>query len=135
VTLTSRTPSLAWRAARSVRVCVAAACPDLSQVSREFRGGSEGPTRRRPWFFGCPICCALCNKWVSGLQHDSAFGLQEDHRPRRSFFEKPDYFRRLLDSILGCRAIVLQGQQNEHLRKKGRVVPGSERPGSRDRFS
>jgi hypothetical protein len=47
--------------------------PSFEGVSR----GLRGPIRRRPWFFGCPICCALCNKWVSGLQHDSAFGLQK----------------------------------------------------------
>jgi hypothetical protein len=59
VTLTSRTPSLAWRAARSVRVCVAAACPDLSRVSREFRGGSESPSGGALGFSGAPLL-ALC---------------------------------------------------------------------------
>jgi hypothetical protein len=42
--------------------------PSFEGVSREFRGSSEGPSGRRPWFFGCPTSCALCNKWVSGLQ-------------------------------------------------------------------
>ena len=53
---------------RSFPVCVASACPDLSRVSRAFRGSAEGPSRRSFRFFGCPTFCALCNKWVSGLQ-------------------------------------------------------------------
>ena len=105
-------------------------CPDVSGCIESsdsprslasgsvHRGGFRGcATRFSSSVFFAPCVTTLRSGWLSA--NDSASNLQDDHEPRSSLFAVRDYFPLLPDSVSDCGGgIVLQGQQNEHLRKK-----------------